>query len=248
MLHSTMRYYYTDSEEIKEWVGDLLASGGRVTFRSTEDVELNDYIPVYLFEVVDIPLRQYEVTEQEFQTFNPEWCRLHWEFAKQMAEARRDVYLFSRKWFWYYAKENVFTAMTKDVSLEKIAILMTGSSLSFRTEVQPEKLFRCLVFGNNLSRMINICNFKENDCDSFETLSNKLVAHLDGEELEANFWFQAFTQLLDHFAEDDAAVKEDNKLWKRMIDNETYSRYEPEFKNFRGKSFKVTNSLLSSEL
>lgn len=205
-----MRYYYTDSLEIKDWVLEQLAPGGRATFYSLDRIEPNDYRPVYLFEPVDIPLRQYELTEQELQQANPGWCRLHWGFVKQMAEAGRDVYLFSRKWFWYYEKEKVFTVMTKDVPLEKEAILMTsGSPLTFRTIVQLEKLFRCLAFGYNLCRMINVFNFKENDFDNFESLSKQLVTHIDKEEQEADFWFNAFTHLLNHYAQDDEGVKED---------------------------------------
>ena len=218
-----MTSYHTDSNEIQELLYQIDRS---IPIHSLDDVEPNEYLTVYLFDLVTLDQCTQSIREKEILRLRPDWR--HWEFVKQMCTRYNKVYLFSHKWFELILDEEqkgVFYPCSPP-SLDKNVALMAPQPLTFAAQQEIKRLFECFTYVRDLyNRISGPPDIELEDCHSYKALCDKLVTMISNEEKEADYWFEAIEDVIIRFACDECRDK-----WDRY--EKHFSRYDEAYKKF----------------
>ena len=162
-----MAHIFCDNRMIKEFVetkfGECTTT---IRIWPTEQIEPNDYMCVYVFDVVHPPENNNspftQFSEAELKEANHDWFEKNWPFVKQSANAGCAVHIYVGKWFEYLKHHRKFVHTTCMPRLGGDGVMLTGDDdkLSYKACKSIEMLFQRLILDREHS--VNVLQEEEN--------------------------------------------------------------------------------------
>lgn len=167
-----MGHFFCNNNLLKEYIASRFSQSSiRINIWSIDHIEPNDYMPTYLFDVIQLERKVDQFSERELQETNPDWYKKNWEFVKQMADAGHDVLLYSGQWYEYLKNHKKFVRCAFLPKLKGAEILLfgDGEKLSFTSSEIVKMLMQRVIYDkeHNL-RLVT-------EQDLYERLCNQLI-------------------------------------------------------------------------
>ena len=221
-----MRHIYTNNVNVEGLLNDNNTTIAK--FFTLEETEPDHYFHTFLVDVVNVPLADYVLTEEQLKAQNPTWCEKYWPLVKQMDDAGCWVYLWSYRWFVYIGCESKFEVCSQP-DFDSDAMIVAGDpvTLSFHVKYALETLFGCMLFLKNIVEddVVSGLEFVATDLDNFKQLCKKLAQLLKKEKEVSEFWFQKTGSLVCDYG---CYMCEDK--WTTL--EKHFSLYDKEYKEF----------------
>lgn len=146
-----MGHFFCNSKLLKEYIDSRFESTSSITplnIWSLDHLEPNDYMSVYLFDVIQLENKVDQFTERELQEADPSWYKKNWEFVKQFADYGHHVMLYSGQWYEYLKHYGKFVRAAFIPKLTGCEVLLVGSDekLSFTASEVVKMMMQRLIY------------------------------------------------------------------------------------------------------